>query len=315
MATVPYRKLSKVELDSCLVVMREGNTLLKMAAEMLNAKRRKLRKEILNSQFNPCQPQFAEEQVEFLQSVVEAVQAIRKIEWKMICGFSGLVRKVVYQMSGWNQHLSFEDYEQEGLAALIHAIYGYTREDIAFITYARWAIRNRIIQVIEREHPLHLCYKAVALLKKFNMTRLTIHDWVTDIEVYERMNLSREEIAILEKARVGVNDQGRVECETRGKGNISGRYDYTAFRRNIQNEKNEPDCNFEIREAYEKANLSPMEREIVDASLLPYHGWREDIASRYINPKTDCRYTRAAINGILEKAQKKIRNVYLKLAS
>jgi hypothetical protein len=41
--------------------------------------------------------------------------------------------------------------------------------------------------------------------------------------------------------------------------------------------------------------------------MFPYTGWKEDIASRFINPRTGKRYTRE-VTGIIERAKDKVRN-------
>jgi isocitrate dehydrogenase len=67
----------------------------------------------------------------------------------------------------------------------------------------------------------------------------------------------------------------------------------------------------EARQAVKDANLDEFELACLMAEIFPYHGWKEDVASKHINKRTGERFTRQNIQYALERVKKKVRDVYL----
>jgi RNA polymerase sigma factor (sigma-70 family) len=320
MADIPSVKLSAQELDNCQKIMRKGAASLKQLAEMTGMEQRALRARLFKKDFNPADwPELSTEQVAVFVQAIPTIQAVRNIEWRLVCAFSRLAKK---HANTWakkvNGSLEYEDFEQEALLALLDAIYTYNQEEVHFMTYAWRVIRNRLATIANKANYFGpLTNEAMRLLKKFDEVRTSFNYTPTDQEVFEAMGLTDDQIAVVNEARVKCvpshqshqvgNTQFMAEHE--GEGSLN---DYTAARRGIDNEKDTVPCNYEIREAMENANLTPLERRIVETSLFPHYGWQTEIAQETINPATGEPYTNARISQMLQIALKKIKAAYLK---
>ena len=312
-------KLSEHELDNCFEVMRKGNTKLKNLAAMIGMENRKFRAKLFKHEtFNSENwPELTPEQVVEFASAVPDIMAVRNIEWKILRQYSRLARR---HANSWAKKMKgtvvdSEDYLQEAMFALLDSIYGYTDESIHFMTFAWWSIHNRLTTAANKNSPFSpLTNEAMALLQRFDEAKIKMNRHVTDQEVYEAVGFNDEEIAVVKEAQVkvynacAVKEHNEEQCSTAN----AGIDDYTSHRSGIDGERDTVPCNYEIREALEHANLTPLERRIVETSLYPHYGWKTEIAAETINPSTQKPYTKARIGQILDIALLKIKNAYLK---
>ncbi len=318
MLEIPNVRLSKDELAENCQIMVRGNKLLHDLAQTAGLAHKQFRSKLFKKDFDSKDwPQFNEEQIKSFQDALPAIKAVRDIEWRMLCGFARLVRK---HANGWarrvpNGPLVYQDYVQEAFMALLDAIYTYTDADIRFITYSWWVIRNRLSTACNKGQPLTpLTNQAIRLLQKFEETKLAFNRYSTNDEIYEKMKLNPEEIELIQDAQVRVLGPDDGIAANRWYFERYNGSDYTEARRDIASPQEFNGGNFEIRDAFNKADLSDFERKVVETSLYPHTGWREDLAKHEINPRTGKRYTRAGINIILDGALKKIKNAYQQVA-
>jgi len=309
---VPYKKIEESKLQDYLEVLRKGNTMLKELAQMLGIKPRKLRKQIFKKDFRIehfCHlPDF---QFNFFKSALPCILAVRELEWTMICGFSRLAEKHAHVWSKSGR--SFDDCLQDAYIALLSAIYSYTQMKIKFITYAWVAIRNKLSAAAYNDNLLSYSKNVLKLVQIFNNEKT--NGTLTDQKVYEKLGFSPKQIKLVERARISVSCESALDLDRTGDRSCDA-VDYTANRRGLLNEQPAVSENFEIWDALENAGLSDFERKVVDTYLSPHYGWKEDLASQYINPRTKKRYTRMAISFVLKNALEKIKRAYQeKLAS
>ncbi len=301
-------KLNEQELDQCYRTMRKGNTHLKTLAEVTGMEQRAFRARLFKGTFAPVNwPELNEEQVALFVQAMPFIQAVRDIEWKMLCAFSRLARK---HANSWAKKMNGtvvdnEDYLQEAMLALLDAIYSYTQEETQFITFAWWVIHNRLTTAANKNSPFSpLTNEAMGLLKRFDEAKAKLNRHVTDEEVYEACGFTDDERAVISDAKVKVfNASHAQENASLYEGGMCN--DYTETRRGIANEKDTVPCNYEVREAMERANLTERERTCVETHLCPHYGWQTELAKQWGVSKMTVGHT-------LQRALSKIKAAYLK---
>ena len=89
-------------------------------------------------------------------------------------------------------------------------------------------------------------------------------------------------------------------------GYVATNGDYTRFsvRNRVyrEEEKLEPD----MWDAIKKARLTPLETDMLIGSMLPYWGWKSDVASKHENPRTGKKWTKQALSKSLDSILAKI---------
>lgn len=287
-------------------IMAKGSKALKECCAILNIPTRQFRKNVFRNQLDLSN--LTPDKKARVESLIPDVMEVRQIEGIILKKYARLVNRhagAIWARSKFkNPSLSREDFYQEAHIALLDALYSYEDENTKFITYAWWCIKNRLNSVLNHNNHLKFSIKAIKLLNKFELTKALFNCHVTQDQVIEQMNLSDKEKIILNNALVTVINSSVFEKPGES-------YDYTDIRKGIDKEEN--NATFEVRDALAKADLSDLERKIVEAFKVPYYGWQEDIASNNINPRTGIRYSRAAIAVMLEAALKKIKKVYHKV--
>lgn len=320
MVDIPSLTLSTEQIHSHQQTMRKGAASLKRLAEVTGTDHKTIRTRLFKPScrvvFTPGEwPELTPEQASVFVQAIPDIQAVRSIEWQMLCGFSRLARKhaLAWAKKVHGSISDFRDFEQEALLAVLDAIYTYNQEDTSFLTYAWYVIRNRLANTANKAHPFGpLSNEAVKLLYQFEKVKMGMNRAVTNQEVYEAMALSDDQINVIENASIKCvqGDRcGSAQYLTHHGDDYPN--DYTAARRGIDSETDTVPCNYEIRDAVEKANLTPLERKIVNTSLYPHYGWQQEIANETINPQTGKPYTRARISQILQIALRKIKSAYL----
>lgn len=322
---VPAIRLPADKLTKNYELMCEGNTLLKQCADATGMDHKQFRSKLfksplmkINRDLRPLIKQewkdASEETVELIARAVPYIKAVKNIEWDMIQQFSRLANRMAKKWC--NRFVGImnasEDYYQEALMGLLDAIYGYSRLDIKFITFAWMSIRNRLANANNKNNDLGpITNQALELLSQFEETKRVLNRYATDEEIYEIMDLSPKELKAITKAKVRCLNESSIEWEGEDGNRIT---DYTEIRMGIDKETDSVPCHYEIREAMKQANLSDLERKVVDIAMCPHYGWQTELAAETINPKTGQPYSRAAINVILEAALKKIKIAYQRVA-
>ncbi len=334
---IPYRKMNADDLNARCEVMRKGNTLLRKCAEMCGMEYRKFRIRLFKSNFDlksfceahrneGCKPDLKQEQIVEIVKALPHIQAVRNIEWDMVCGFSRLVKQ---QASKWAKGttgiISYEDFEQEGFMALIDSIYNYAQTDAEFITFAQWSIARRMTTTSNRNNPLcPWSNQAIKLMGRYNKACKVqaVIGPINQESIISALGVDDEEAQIIRDCliRVALPSQepplggGRAERDgdysAKSRSNrdrtepIPGEYHFRNYDGSIP-------LQHELRDAIKRAGLSDLELKVLETFISPHYGWQEELASQSINPKTGKRYTRQAISLFLQSAVKKVKSVYL----
>lgn len=306
---IRHVNLKSSEMQELQTIMSKGNTLLKECAAMMNMTGGEFRGQLFNKILDISK--LSPEQIQKIEAAKPFIMAVReKCEYRLINGFAKMVYKQAKAAASnvSDAKNAFYEFEQVGTLALLDCIYGYTDINIKFITYVWNSVRRRINNTINRLNPFcPLTNEAMNLIQNFNETKLKLNRPVNAEEVIEIMGLTPDKRAIFFAATTKVINQ---KCEKKNSSDYEENSDYTALRRGIDKDLQVNIGRQEVRQAIKNAELSNIELHLLLGEMFPYTGWREDIASRFINPKTGKRYTRE-VTGILERAKKKVKDVYL----
>jgi DNA-directed RNA polymerase specialized sigma subunit len=309
MTTLPTVKLSESELEACLAIMRKGNKNLKLLAEDLGMEQRAFRIKLFKKSFKASDwPGITDNQAAAIVAAIPSIQAVRSIEYKMLCGHAPLARKhaLSFGKRNYGGVCEIDDFYQEALMAVLDAIYSYT-EETAFTTFAWHAITRRLTTAANKANPFTpLTNEAMKLVRLFDKTANSFNGKVSDDEVYAKMNITESELAVLKDARRKIINGSQIVQE----GEESSVVDYTEGRCGIDGERDTVPCNYELYEAIDRAGLTELEREVILCTMYPYYGWQADLAKNTHNPKTGRPYSRMTINNVLKSALDKVKKAY-----
>jgi hypothetical protein len=304
--------LKTSEMQELQVIMAKGNTLLKECAAMMNMTGGEFRGKLFNKRLDTSR--LSAEQLQKLNDSIPSIMEVRnKCETKILNGFARAVYKQAKAAASNSSDPknSMLEFEQEATLGVLECIYGYTDAKIQFITYVWRAIRRNINRNINRLNPFcPLTNEALGLVQDFDKAKvelnLKMNRFVNTEEVITAMGLTEEQKEILLAANSKVvNEYGQTRQDHGGAVNN----DYTGARRGIDNDLQEVNIiRKDVRQALKNAELSDIELHLLLGEMFPYTGWREDIASKFINPRTGKRYTRE-VTGIIDRAKDKVRKV------
>jgi DNA-directed RNA polymerase specialized sigma subunit len=309
--------LSESEMAHCLSVMRRGNKLLKKWAKLYGFRKgREFRNLVFKGDTNPgeCIPK---NQLRAFRRDLKIILSIRTepqvevrgltVEMAMLAGFIRLAGR--HARRWWHAvgGMDYEDFESESALALIDAIYGFIRDDITFSTYAWTCLRNRMIYSSNKLNKLSpFTNNDRELLIRFEEARMGHNERVSFNEVVAELNLSSDEISLLNNMLTRVVSESQMDEGARHV-KSSGGNDYTALRNSIRASDNDQSIAAGVSAAVKRANLTEFEQAALDTSLNPYYGWQTDIAEQHINPTTGNPYTRAGTGVALKNARAKVR--------
>jgi RNA polymerase sigma factor (sigma-70 family) len=323
---IPSVILSDERLSQNLKTMRKGNERLKVCAEALGMDNVAFRKKILRGSFNPAEwLDLSTEQMVLVTNAIPYIQAVQSIEMEML---SHNVRFLHQQSRKWVEKIKggsadADDFFQEAAIGLVDAIYGYTRDDIAFSTFFYYAIAHRLQTAVEQMADLSTLNKdAKTLMELFELAKHEVNRPANETEIMDYMGITNEERKLLIAARRRVNNASTINQVFRnnGMGPDVERNDYTYFRAGFDEDAEpvveEVDRNetvAHVRLAIEKAKLTDLERVVLDHFMKDGHGWQAQLARNVTNPSTGQPYTRAGIGNILQTAQKKVGKAMLRI--
>lgn len=339
MLTIPVVKLSKQEEEFCLEKLRTANVLLAAWSEKIygGRKNREFRRNLFNGIKTPAimnemesklpaslVSKFREERATIIEVHETPVPCLdnRTVEWAMFCSYHLLCRKRAKRWCGGEgSGMSLDDYLAESHICLIDTIYGYIRNDIKFSTFLWKCLENRMSYVHNRNNMLcPLTNEDLTLWTQYEEAKLQFNDHVTFDQVVEAMGLDEEQCRALGVIMTKVVSESQIVS---GDGpsastNINHGNDYTSLR--LGKEGNDNIVKLTVSDAIKRANLTPFERIVLDASMVldpetgePYYGWQTEVAKNNINPGTGEPYSRMWVGMALTAAYKKLKRV-LKVA-
>jgi hypothetical protein len=302
-------RLNKVELEELCRIMAIGNTALKECAEMMGMKRREFRGKLFNNRLDTSK--LTAEQLEKLQAAKPLIFAVRdQCQEKVRANFHRLVAQQAWlaARNNYDPQTAKEEFMQEGEIAVLDGIYGYTDTNIILSTYIWQCLRHRIFDAVNRLNPLcPLTNEALDLVRRVQEIQNANAD-LTDRQAIEVLGFSAEETEVFFRSITKVVNQNVTESQ-RSKEHQD---DYTAGRRGVDRDFKETFfIRKDARQAVKDANLNDFELACVFGDTFPYHGWKEDVASKHINQRTGERFTRQNIQYVLERAKNKIREAFL----
>jgi DNA-directed RNA polymerase specialized sigma subunit len=300
-------RLTKTELDELCKIMSVGNTALRECAEMMGMKRREFRGKLFNNRLDSSK--LTPAQVEKLEAAKPLIFAVREqCQEKVRANF----KRLIAQQAWWaarNNHdkqTAKDEFMQEGEIAVLDGIYGYTDTKIRLSTYIWQCIRRRIFGAINHLNPLcPLTNEALDLVHRVQEVQ-NVNSDLTDEQAVKVLGFNTEETKIFFRSITKVINDVKVSS---GEDHTD---DYTADRRGVDRDVKETFfIRKEARQAVKDADLNEFELACIFGDTFPYHGWKEDVASKHINPQTGKRFTRQNIQHVLERAKEKIRKAFL----
>lgn len=324
MLIVPYVRLTEEQESFCITEMIQGSIFLKRWAEYWGVRkglhfRKLLFKAISDSSL------MAELETKIPLTLLEEFRLERKfiisvhikkqpildnqtIEWAMICSYSALARKHArkwHKIENTKTGMSLEDYQSESYMTLMDCIYSYNDPQIEFGTFAWAALKNKMIAVNNKHNPFcPLKIDDQRLLKRFDEMKVSLNRPATFDEIVLLMGLNDEEKLNLILATRHIILASQI-CQG-GESNSDPTYDYTSYRRGIDNEKDFKLIGMNLKDAIADADLTEFERQVLEASLRSSRGWQTEMAKNSFNPKTQKPFTKMWIGIVLESAKKKV---------
>jgi DNA-directed RNA polymerase specialized sigma subunit len=297
--------LSKPVLDNLCLIMSVGNSALKECAEMMGMEDQEFRGQFFRGTLDTSK--LTAEQLVKLEKSKPLIHAVRnKCETTILEGFDRMVHRQASAAAAHNvdKENVRDDFYQAGLYALDKAVFSYTDRSIPFRNYAWQVIRRDIVAQINKSNSLcPLTNEAILLRRNFEQAKQQFNGPVSDEEVVEAMGLSVKERDVL------FSSGTKVINEIVNK-DVEGDDDYTASRRGVDRDFHAVSAiREEVRQAVKDADLSAFELDCVLTELFPYHGWKEDVASKHINYRTNQRFTRQNVQYALARAKQKIQEV------
>lgn len=302
--------LSKEEVDDLCKIMSIGNTALKQCAGMIGLRFREFRGKLFTGKLDTSK--LSPEQLEQLNAAKPLIFAVKeKCEAKILYGFQRMIMQHAHlaARNNYDPHAATEEFRQEGNFAVLDAVYGYTNTNIKLSTYVHKCIRNRIRVAINRLNPLcPLTNEALELVRRIQELQ-NGNPELTEEQAVEMLGLSPEERDVFFSSITKVvNENNNSDVSEQEMHND----DYTANRRGVDNDFKETFVvSKDARQAVKDAALDTFELACLLGDTFPYHGWKEDVASRHINQKTGERYTRQNVQYTLERAKTKVRQAFL----
>lgn len=324
-------RLSKTELEELTQIMSVGNSALKRCADMLDLGYREFRGKIFEKQdrHGPVVvtvekletkleqeslkrfKELTHEQLESLKAAVPLIQAVHdKCQNRILANFKKMVAKQAFLASrnNYDPENAREEFTAEGWFAVLDAVYSYTDLKTKLSTFVWRCMRRRIVAAINRMNPMcPLTNEALEIVRRVQEVKDLQPD-LTDDEAVEIVGLTSDEKDVFFSAVTKVVNENvqTLDEETHDD-------DYTGGRRGVDRDFKEVFfIRKEARQALKDADLDDFEFACVIADTFPYHGWKEDVASKHVNPRTGERYTRQNVQYVLDRAKKRIRDVYIR---
>lgn len=322
---VPYIVLSGNAKNKAVEVLGTGNTLLRKWADFFpNRKFRILRNQIMNhetpmiegvsipadklSEFNEDLPlilTIKHERRDFLEC--------RTVEEAVLQGFAALAKQHAKKWAlDYNPlGLTFQDFLQEAYMQVIEAMYSWLPEHkVELSTYIWIALKNRMSNVANQQGNSFcpLSNPDLELFVRYKRLKNNMHCHATFDEIVSLLGLTEEQGLHLSKllARVVCGNQMNSKYSKE----VDDRSDYSELAVSHSCEETEIVIqNQSVKNTLNKANLTTLERKLIELAMDPYPGWQTEFANNNINPATKKPYSRMRITQILKMARDKVAGV------
>lgn len=278
----------RLELEDC---MGRAYTIFKQATQALYqssdpADVRRLRSEYLEGEKKVCKR----------KRVTAAMIELQSLELRIMAGYIrialGYVKSVYLTNRTAHPDLSTGDYLTEAMWGIWDAMYTFDLErGYRFASYMGGVVKNRLINFIRTEERTAGIGRDIKALRK---------------RVKEVM---REKAMCMEEALTVLIKDGEVPPELAD--SIRQAMAFFVHHTTLHERTEQVDQNREAMwEAIRLADLTPLERELMDAHLNNDRGYRSRMAEERINPNTGKLYTKMALTHVWQRACEKVRDVY-----
>lgn len=316
-ASVSFTQLDAKETEHVKQILNDINPLLKKWKDILkDQKFRDVRNKIFNSpQQLPIPDDFVSEYEEDICKIRELRKpqpelGNRTVEEAMLDGFSRLAMKfaVSYFTKAKPDCLTIDDLMQECLFKIYEATYRWIPEKGSFSNFLILSL-NRHLQLVINDNrflsPIN--EEGIKIFSKFLKASRENEHILRDEDVIESMNLTKDEYNHLHdilKCMSICRESTLTDSETND--DSSGFIDSWVVKEKTTSES---DCVLQklyVEEVIEAANLSPMELDLLQNAMNPYHGWQRDFKERYVSPVTNRPYTKQRISQMVTEVKDKL---------
>lgn len=234
--------------------------------------------------------------------------ARKRMEWMLanedtiMAVFIRVAAKLCRAFHTWSSDrpgVTLTDYLQESAIAIYDAMYMYDGSD-RFSTYMYWCVKNRLITFIRNEDRASGVSKEVQKLRAEAKKLMSSHhcDFDTALSLMQKTDDSITDVIIsnVRKAMYGMNSF----------------HEFTPVEhvKSLSVVDHSNDDQEEMRRAVEEADLTEMERRLVDAYLSGDKNFRTRISETEINPNTQTFWTKQRLSQIFGEACGKIKALY-----
>jgi DNA-directed RNA polymerase specialized sigma subunit len=227
---------------------------------------------------------------------------LQSLELRIMAGYIriavGYVKSVYLTNQTNHPDLSVGDYMTEAMWGIWDAIYTYDGErGYRFASFVGGVVKNRLINFIRSEERTAGISRQIKRLRR--QVKELIRDKGMDTEEALDYLVKEEEIdtVLVELVRQSmalfVSHTALVTATTHHEKLHQAEQELSA-----------------MREAIELADLTPLERELVEAHLDNDRGYRSRMSQERINPNTGKLYTKMALTHVWQRACGKIQEVY-----
>lgn len=316
--TIEHVEFEKDTYDSYLAIMCRGNLVLQKWHLVAKGKnpgltRENFRGDLFKAKPHPKNGVVCVGGVRIPKSDMLLINAVRDIEWPMLQGYAPLLVKLSNQWVNCND-VEFSDLYDESVIALLNAIYGYSKPQWKFITYATNAIKRRILTVVNKNNSLsRWSNRARKLRKSFRQIEADAQQssggHVTFDEVCRLMGLSLKHRKVLESMLVKVIKSSDFNGTDRGHDRHATLLEEVA----ADDAAVDRELDFDQKVAIGATPLDEWEQAVLCAYLESdgSTGWQTKVASEHVNPETRKAYSRMAPGIALARIQKKILATYI----
>jgi DNA-directed RNA polymerase specialized sigma subunit len=315
--TIEHVEFEKDTYDSYLAIMCRGNLVLQKWHLVAKGKnpgltRENFRGDLFKAKPHPKNGVVCVGGVRIPKSDMLLINAVRDIEWPMLQGYAPLLVKLSNQWVNCND-VEFSDLYDESVIALLNAIYGYSKPQWKFITYATNAIKRRILTVVNKNNPLsRWSNRARKLRKSFRQAEADAQQssggHVTFDEVCRLMGLSLKHRKVLESMLVKVIKSSDERIEIDGDS-----FQFSVDVAAADDAVVDRELDFDQKVAIDATPLDEWEQAVLCAYLESDGsiGWQTKVASEHLNPETRKAYTRMAPGIALARIRNKILATYI----
>lgn len=218
-------------------------------------------------------------------------------EKRIISGYIRVANDLclAFELANEKSGPNYSDYLQEAAMAIYDAMYQYNGSN-QFCTYAYWTVKNRLISFRRSELARKGLTRKILQLKS-QVKELLSDNGLTFDQAICQLQASGVDIKpqILARLKIAFN----MNTESSMFEVVSPVVD-EEFQETIEN----------MRQAVNDANLTEMERNLVEAHLRGDENYRKLISETVINPSTGRLWTKQRLSQIFVSACEKIRAVY-----